>query len=171
MATNRTAAGASLGPLGDQFGQAAAIDKLHRKIILPLNLPHVVDVDDVRVMEPGGGFRLALEAADHLGRGEVAGQDHFHGDRAIEPFLPGLVDHAHSTAADFAEQPVRAKVPRQLAQPRHRAVGVAAERRRLRAGGASTSSASMQSSADASSGCSRKIVARSGRSPAWSRAR
>ena len=50
-----------------------------------------------------------------LGRGQVAGQDHLHGDRAVEVLLPCLVDHAHAAAADLAQQLVGAEIARQLA--------------------------------------------------------
>ena len=122
VATSRTAAGGSIGPCGDPLGQALAVDVLHRKEVLAVELADVVDVDDVRVAEPGGGLRLGLEAADQLGRGQVAGQDHLHGHGAVEALLPGLVDHAHPAPADLADQLVRAEIPRQFAGGR-RAVG------------------------------------------------
>ena len=98
----------------DPFGEALAGDVLHREEVLAVKLADVVDVDDVRVSQSGGGLGFGLKAADQLGRSEVAGQDHLDGHRAVEPFLPGLVDDAHAAAADLADQLVRAEIARQL---------------------------------------------------------
>ena len=70
------------------------------------------------VPQPGGRLGLGLKAADQLGRGQVAGQDHLHRHRAIEALLPGLVDHAHAAAADLADQFVGPEVARQRADGR-----------------------------------------------------
>ena len=82
---------------------------------MAVELADVVDVDDVRVPQPGGGLRFGLKAADQLGRSQMAGQDHLDGHRAVEPLLPGLVDHAHAAAADLADQLVRPEIARQFA--------------------------------------------------------
>ena len=55
-------------PLGDPLGQALTLDVLHGEEVLPVELAHLVDVDDVRVAEPGGGLGLGLEPPDVLRR-------------------------------------------------------------------------------------------------------
>ena len=65
----------------------------------------VVDRDDARVRQGGGGARLALEAlhADGVAVGELGGE-HLHGDGALEHEVGGAIDGAHTAAADDREQ-------------------------------------------------------------------
>ena len=65
--------------------------------------PTSIDLDDVRVLQPGDRLGLGQEADGGLGPGVVAGQDHLEGDDAVEPELPGLVDDAHAAAAQLPE--------------------------------------------------------------------
>ena len=56
----------------DALGEISAVDILHREEVLAVDLADVVDMDDVRVPQPGGGLRLGLEPANRLGRSEMA---------------------------------------------------------------------------------------------------
>ncbi len=58
-----------------------------------------MDGGDVRVVEPSGGLRFALEANDVAGTGQGIAK-HLEGDDAIERNLPGPVDNAHSAGAE-----------------------------------------------------------------------
>jgi hypothetical protein len=93
-----------------QFGQAAALDVIHREVVLPLLLADLVDGDDVGVLEAGGGPGFLLEAA-HVGFvGELPAQDHLQGDDAVEADLPRLEHHPHAAAGDLLQQLVVAEV-------------------------------------------------------------
>src|ERR1700676_880195 len=46
--------------------------------------------DDVRVLQVGGGFRLAQKSCDLVRAGQGAGADHFEGHVTIQTRLPGL---------------------------------------------------------------------------------
>ncbi len=48
-------------------GERAAVDVLHGDVVGRRVLAPVEDVDDVRVVEVGGGLRLAAEALDEVG--------------------------------------------------------------------------------------------------------
>ena len=58
----------------------------------------------------------------------MAGQDHFERDRAVEPLLPRLVDHAHPAAADLTDQLVRAEIARHRARQRRGICSAVADR-------------------------------------------
>ena len=61
--------------LADQLLERAAGQVLHRDVVRVLEGAAVVDADDVRVLQAGGGLRLAAEALDEPGiRGEAAVQ-------------------------------------------------------------------------------------------------
>src|SRR5688500_20342063 len=54
--------------------------------------------------EFGGGGGFGLEAADAVFIGELANEDEFDGDDAVEADLAGTVDHAHAAAGDFLQE-------------------------------------------------------------------
>jgi hypothetical protein len=91
-------------------GQAAAGDQLHAEVALPLVLAHLVDRDDVRVVERGDRLSLVLEPPQLVLAGELGGADHLEGDGAVETDLPRLVHQAHAAAAELARQLVVAEV-------------------------------------------------------------
>lgn len=66
-------------------------------------LTDVVDLDDVRVPQLSDGLRLDAEAADLVRPRQQGVADHLERDEAVEPFLLGLVDHAHAAPAQFAQ--------------------------------------------------------------------
>lgn len=80
-----------------------------------LVLADLVDGDDVRVVEVGGGLGLGAEALDLGVAGEAAGENHLEGDGAVEADLPCPPHHAHAAARDFLEQLVVAEVTDLLA--------------------------------------------------------
>src|SRR5439155_25668858 len=84
--------------------QVAALDVLHGEVRLAFALADVIDGDDVRVVEVGGGLGLQAEAGQVLGERQLAGPDHLEGDDAAEGLVTGLVDDAHATLGDLVEQ-------------------------------------------------------------------
>jgi hypothetical protein len=63
------------------------------------------------MVQGGGGARLALEAADDVGRGDQFLIDQFHGDRLAEPDVRRSVHRAHAALADEGLEPVLAFQP------------------------------------------------------------
>ena len=112
----------------NSLGEAWTVDVFHGEKILAVELADLVDVDDIRVSQSSGGLGFDLKTADQLGRSQMAGQNHLHGDGAIESFLPSFVDHAHAAAADLADQFVGSEIARQFADGRG-GVGIAAVER------------------------------------------
>ena len=71
----------------------------------------------------GDGLGLDVEPGELVGRGVRPGQDHLQRDQAVEPDVPGLVDHAHAAPADLleeliADRPGRPGAARAVGRPR-----------------------------------------------------
>jgi hypothetical protein len=93
-----------LGRVGsDQVFEVFPLEQLHGHVDLALLLAEVVDGDDVRVVEAGGGPRLALEALAQLVVGAKAGGDRLDGDKAVQDGILGLVHDAHGPLAERSE--------------------------------------------------------------------
>ena len=93
-----------LAHFGDDPIQRLAVDELHRVVMDAALHSHCEDGNDVRMVQLSGGLGLMLEAGDlpaveHGRKGE-----HFQGDASAQRNLLGLVDHAHTTAADLPQQ-------------------------------------------------------------------
>ncbi len=93
--------------LGDHVPQLLPLQELHHDEEAPVVLPHVVDRDDVRVVQLGAGLRLEEEAgAELLGDLDVVGDD-LERDGAVEdrgrgrgrpcPCRPGRSDRGSRT--------------------------------------------------------------------------
>ncbi len=135
-----------------------ALEIFHRDVGQPALLAHIIDGDDVRMIESAGGLRLAKKACARLGQlgiAEFAGQrnglDRHH---AIDGRVAPEVDRAHGAAPDLALELIAAEAlrsrggrqrrggglagalgPRQVARRSARDVaGVAARRARFRFG-------------------------------------
>src|SRR5262245_24967636 len=91
--------------------QVATVHIVHREVVMTFAFTHLMDGDDVRVLQVGGRFGFLAEALDVGDAGELTGQDHLYRDRSMKADLPRLVDHAHSTAGDFLEEFVVAEMP------------------------------------------------------------
>jgi len=83
-----------------------------------------MNLDDIRVLQPGDRLGFALKACPFLWGGVGAGQQHLQGDHAIEAQVPRAVDDPHPSAAEDCVHFV-ARYLRQvcLLRLRHRAVG------------------------------------------------
>ena len=72
----------------------------------------LVDVDDVRMVEPRDRARLVLEALDQLFARRALGREHLDGDLAAERRLRREVDGRHAALADLAHDAVAGNVER-----------------------------------------------------------
>ena len=79
---------------------ATARDVLEAEERQAVVLAHLKDLDNVGVLKPGNGLRLAPEPRQLVGPGRVAGADHLERDGALQGQVPGLVDDAHASAAE-----------------------------------------------------------------------
>ena len=88
----------------EQLSQALALDELHHHRLPPVLGEHVVDRDDVRVVQAGGGDRLATEpfGDDLVGR-EVR-LEPLHRHLAIERQIDGQPDLGHATLGELPLQ-------------------------------------------------------------------
>ena len=83
----------------DQLLQVLALDVLEDDVLHPVRLAPVDDGDDVRVVEPRDGERLAPEALDVLGVVGVALVQDLHGDASAELVVACPVDARHPAGA------------------------------------------------------------------------
>ena len=133
----------------------------------PLLAADLEDRDDVRVIERRGGLPLDPEPLDLPGIRRGGDRKHLEGDLPAGRDLHGLVDHAHPTAADLADDPVaadRVRVETEIGGPA--ASDRSNERRSLAIVAAAGSSSS---NASVCFGCSAANARASTRSPAWNR--
>jgi hypothetical protein len=65
----------------------------------------VEDLDDVRVLQLGNGFRVVAQPF-HVLRVSPTQVHHFQGDQPVQRLLAGLVNHAHPTFAQNRVQVV-----------------------------------------------------------------
>src|SRR5262249_9756368 len=77
--------------------KAATGQVLQREKGAAVVFAHLVDLDDVGVLQPCDGLRLPLEASPRRRVSVGARQDHFEGHRALERTLPSLVDNTHAS--------------------------------------------------------------------------
>ena len=90
--------------LGQHRGQAAALDELHRVVVHALVAAHGEDRHDVGMVQGRRDLGLDLEPGELLGVGSGGHRQHLQGDPPAQRHLVGLVDDAHSAAADLADQ-------------------------------------------------------------------
>src|SRR5262249_28832755 len=68
-----------------------------------LVLADLVDLDDVRVLQPSDGLGFGLEPRQLIPGGSGARPDHLQGHQAAGPELAGLVNDAHTTVAQLGQ--------------------------------------------------------------------
>src|SRR5262249_55725292 len=96
------------GPLAEPLAEGLALDVLHHhevRAVLARGHAHVVDVDDVRMVERGRGARLAVEPVEQLGVG--AGTQDLEGHGPPQPGVARAVDLAHAARAQAVDDFVR----------------------------------------------------------------
>ena len=90
-------------PVRQHALERGTVDVLHRDEVVSVGLAERVDLDDVRMSEPGRGGRLATEALDRLRVAPADAEEHLQRHAAIERDLVGFVDDAHPAASDLAD--------------------------------------------------------------------
>ena len=84
----------------DQLGQVDALDILHRQEVGAVGLVGVVGLDNVRMIELGGGMDFALKPLDRLRTGQPFLANDLEGDDAAHLVVPGLEDCPHAALAE-----------------------------------------------------------------------
>ena len=98
--------------LPQQRAQGAALDEFHHEVVMPVGLGDVDRLDDVGMIEAGGGAGFLQESLDEDGvLGELAGE-HLDGDDAVHADLVGAVDGAHAAARDLRAQMIAGDLDR-----------------------------------------------------------
>ena len=110
--SNRSALHHQVGGTLPNRGETTRVGELHRKIGQPAVFADLVDGQDIGVIEIGGGFGFRAESLHVRGRGQLAGQDHFHCDDPVERYLPSAIDDAHAAPGNLFEQFVIPKLAR-----------------------------------------------------------
>jgi len=72
--------------------------------MLAFVLAHLVDSDNVRMLQAGHGLRLGLKTLYGIHRLKTFQQKHFHGDDAVQACLARAIDNAHPSARNFFQQ-------------------------------------------------------------------
>jgi hypothetical protein len=112
-----------------ELAQGLALDELHRDEVQAVRAAHVVDGDEVRVVERGDRAGLSLEARDALRVGDELGRENLQRDPSAEARVEGEIDLAHAPRAeqffypvspDLAPRERRALAPVRLARQRTR---------------------------------------------------
>ena len=84
-----------------QVAQRATFDVLHDDEVRAAVLAPVVDGDDVRVVEVGGGLRLAPEPLDERRLARVLGVQRLQRDGPVEQLVAGEEDLGHAALRDL----------------------------------------------------------------------
>jgi hypothetical protein len=92
-----------LAKLADHVSQSTTIDKLHRVVMHAAVGAHGVNRHDVRMVQERRRLGLGLEPRELAWVKRGGEGEDLQGDAAAERDLLGLVDDAHATAADLAQ--------------------------------------------------------------------
>ncbi len=95
---------------GGQQCEIAAFDQLHAEIVVAFVLTHLIDRDDMGMIEVRGGLGLEPEPHQVIGGGEPPGPNHFERQHAIQADLASTVDNSHAPLRNHALQFVVAKI-------------------------------------------------------------
>jgi hypothetical protein len=93
----------------DHRGERFAVEKLHRDIRHAVDDAEIIDVDDVRVLEPRGRARLLEKARDRVGVERLVGVEDLQRDALVERRLARLEHSAERPCAELTSKHVRAK--------------------------------------------------------------
>ena len=92
--------------------QRLAADILHGDVVIAVDLPHLLDLDDVVVVEARDELRLAEEHVEVVALIEVVGEDPFDDEQLLEAGRTALLrkkDLAHAPRSELAQQNVLAE--------------------------------------------------------------
>jgi hypothetical protein len=84
-----------------RLAEVDALDVLHGDVVDALHLADLEDRHDVRVLQAGGGARLALEAGEGVLAGQERGGHGLERDLALEDRVLGQVHLAHGAVAEL----------------------------------------------------------------------
>src|SRR5258706_3353404 len=90
--------------------QAASVDIVHGEIILSFVLSHLVDGNNVGMLQAGRRRGFRTEPLNEFGRGILAEEQQLDCDNAAESDLPRLVNYTHAAVGDFLQQLVITEV-------------------------------------------------------------
>jgi hypothetical protein len=102
------------------------LDELHRNVGLAVRLADFMNGADIRMVESGSGSRFTRQPCVRGGIVEAAAKENFDCDVAVEPFVVGAIDLAHSAGAELAGDPVVSNPPVLKVRPavhKHRTSG------------------------------------------------
>jgi hypothetical protein len=94
----------------DHFVKLAAFDQLHAEVALAIALAYLVNGNNGWMFQVSSGFRFPAKTLQVRIGGPGAKADYFERDGTIETFLVCAIDHALTTAANFFQQFIVAKV-------------------------------------------------------------
>ena len=118
------AVGLGRRPVGQELGQGAALDQLHREVRPGVGeSTQLVDRHDARVLELAGDLRLLDEPADQLGLVAVRLEQDLDGQVAAEVGVAPLEHGAHAAAGDLAQGAGTAGRPEHVGHLGRRAAG------------------------------------------------
>ncbi len=92
--------------LADELVQALPLDILHREERRAGMFAHVVDGDDVRVLEMSSGAGFDKKSSDLRFFRKLPHLDHLQGHNPLQPPLPGFEHQAHATVPNLAQDVV-----------------------------------------------------------------
>ena len=92
------------------FAQCLAVEQLRHDVGRAVVHTDVVDGEDVRVIERGGGARFLLETMQPPRIGGGVGREHLDRDVAPEPRVAATIDLAHSSGTEQRKDFVRTEV-------------------------------------------------------------
>ena len=84
--------------------EVAALDVFELDVGTVLVVADRIDLDHVRVAQPGDRLGLGQESGHGIRVGQLAGQDHLHGDDPIETEFARLVDDPHPPSPQLAQE-------------------------------------------------------------------
>src|SRR5262245_38379633 len=94
----------------EDCGEAAALYKLHGVIVNALIATDAENRHDVRMVQLRRGLGLDLKSLALLGVNRRGKWKHLEGNPSAQGDLFGLIDDAHTSAADFAQDSVFAEL-------------------------------------------------------------
>src|SRR5690606_9728387 len=108
--------------IAQTLGETRPFDQLHREVRVAIDLAGLVDLDGVRMVDSRRRLGLRTESDAIGGAREIAPDDHFERDHAIEASLSRSIDDAHASAADLLEDLVVAEASRKRRRARRSSI-------------------------------------------------
>jgi hypothetical protein len=96
------------------FVKLTAFNELHTEVTATFALADLVDGDDARMVETGGGLCLATKTLQMRFGGPRARGDHFERNSTVQGFLMGAINYTLTAPPNFLQQLVVPKVSKHL---------------------------------------------------------